>query len=779
MIGEYQPTEIPGEEELLQRWRIWAPEERKRIDGRLQRDRNQALSQRDSIKLSSTHLAAETANQLDDMIQDSLPYFARVRATFMSAEGEDGFSVDVRMHKYGYVISVPPDDTLLLSHWTAVADLVRNPSARTIVTERVRDGAYLSGAKNNSVLHVVQACVEDIMRDGEQWHVSPRYGAVYEDRVRRRLRNGPTIGFTSLVDVLSPRQNAVLSSREARWKVLILDGPAGTGKTGVATHRVSISAPHREGWYFAPTNSLRDYIRPALPVLGVDNNRTAVMTLRDFVNGLWPEFALASYESDKPSSQSAVNATSREWTSAFKNALASQNAAGLAHLTTFVEGVVATVRAVLPEHSSLDRLLRGLETWRVENDPQCEHLEKLYNQLVSEPALVGHPALRAMVTKVTMRPALEAARSIDWVAVYWNAIALVTHQSVISRIPVPQEDWPLLMLLAGVAQRAPSQPSPVWVVVDEAQSYPPVFYEALRRLVPQDASLILSGDFFQGLSPTGIHTWAEATTALGATDHQKRIWLQQTFRVPPAIFSVAERLRDAVQPDHEPTEAVPWHPVRGEVGSTIAKSETEVRQLASDTLRSWDSEGLSAVVIVVPSRELLKRTRVENLMHSIAKDKSYQVLDGTEAYRGGLAIGTPETIQGLEFDGVILWSVQESFYPGQDVLAAKRLYVAVTRARKAVMAYAVQGPTAAERRQQSLRLIGLKYNKAQEAIRLRAEAQAQAGTPLTPSYIAELRAIARRDRDSALNNLPSENRDDQSDVDQLRASSWWKVMFSN
>ena len=169
--------------------------------------------------------------------------------------------------------------------------------------------------------------------------------------------------------------------------------------------------------------------------------------------------------------------------------------------------------------------------------------------------------------------------------------------------------------------------------------------------------------------------------------------------------------------------------------------------------------------------------QAQDLMTSLAKDEPYQVLDGRDSYRGGLAIGTAETMQGLEFDAMILWQVEEDMYPGNSPHAAKRLYIAMTRARKAVTVCAVHELSTAEQRAAQQKHIDQQYQNTLKEIQKGAHQQEQKGQPWDPSHTRELQQLAKHDYDDALANLPPEHLDDMMDAKRRRPSEWLGVLF--
>ncbi len=108
----------------------------------------------------------------------------------------------------------------------------------------------------------------------------------------RRLERSAKPALDVLADALDREQNAIINDRNPQLRLLILDGPAGTGKTAVAAHRIAVAAsPQSTGIYFTPTNILRDYIDPVLPQVGLERQRARSWSIAEWARAVWPEFS--------------------------------------------------------------------------------------------------------------------------------------------------------------------------------------------------------------------------------------------------------------------------------------------------------------------------------------------------------------------------------------------------------------------------------------------------------------------------------------------------------
>lgn len=283
----------PEEQAVADAFFAWAAAELARRRQASQESLARARAGRDEARWQVAERAEARLQQLTAMTTTHPPYFARIRCRLAEESGEV-VPLDVRVSNFPRSESFPvppgPREMLDVSHLTALADLVRHPRQPTLtvsLTER-----QLLQAAGTGRLEVLDAVVEDVEWDGSRIRrTAPRFGAVFEDRVRRRLQGTASTSLDAMADVLDPEQSRILAQRDPRRRVMLLDGPAGTGKTVVAAHRIAVAAPaDRPGLFVVPSATLAAYLTPALPRLGLAQAGTRVVTPEDLLALVAPAF---------------------------------------------------------------------------------------------------------------------------------------------------------------------------------------------------------------------------------------------------------------------------------------------------------------------------------------------------------------------------------------------------------------------------------------------------------------------------------------------------------
>jgi RecA/RadA recombinase len=249
---------------------------------------------------------------------------------------------------------------------------------------------------------------------------------------------------------------------------------------------------------------------------------------------------------------------------------------------------------------------------------------------------------------------------------------------------VRREDVPALILLALRAGRRLPGARPRWVIVDEAQAYPPLAFAALARLAGDSARFVLAGDPNQRLGGGGTGDFAEARDGLGIGEAAaETVTLGSVYRTPRAIHALGRGV------------------LGGGTGAVTSLHEEEGETVAVALPRASDLPGRIAEEIVLASERGIRMMavlaptlgRARALQPAVTAElrrrlgdhapAPVQLLDGAEGYRGGLCFAPLEAMQGLEADLVVVADADATAYPAGQV-GARRLYTAVTRARKRV-----------------------------------------------------------------------------------------------
>jgi DNA helicase IV len=218
---------------------------------------------------------------------------------------------------------------------------------------------------------------------------------------------------------------------------------------------------------------------------------------------------------------------------------------------------------------------------------------------------------------------------------------------------------------------ASAEPSPLeprtfgHVLVDEAQDLSAMEWRMLARRCPS-GSMTLVGDFGQARGTVPLTGWDAVTRHLPTHNGVRVADLTVSYRTPAEILEVANRLLAVGAPDVAPARAVRQTGTRPEfdeqpADSLVAAAVAHVRRL--------HGRG-GTVALIAPD------AFHGDLVVSLADMGA--VSDTIEALDAPVAVLTPLTVKGLEFDHVVV--VEPARLVGSDSAGLRLLYVSLTRA---------------------------------------------------------------------------------------------------
>jgi DNA helicase IV len=578
--------------------------------------------------------------------------------------------------------------------------------------------------------------IDDVVLDREG---ADEGGALVGEAALLASLEGPRTGrMSDAVATVQAEQDDVIRAPMAG--LTIVQGAAGTGKTVVALHRAAYllytfrEVLDRQGvLLLGPNGRFLDYVRDVLPALGEHDVRLAT------VHQLFPgvrsapdgDPAVAALKADLRMATVVRRALRMRQRRMREVAQVPVGRFILKLDPDVVNHIVDTARRLEGTHNqrrrivehdlveALDAELRRRNTASVDRmrDPGRDGLrhllrrtpaftemldrvwpllrpEELLHDLYGSPAMVRHAARSGLLTE-DEQALLHRDRSSSWRDVAWtHADVPLLHEAhaLLGPLPAPPppstdatEDEQFLVdrviehVLLAMEQgmdpvmeadlrrsvldeirvdtgttiepdRRPDVPA-VWgtVLVDEAQDLSPMAWRMVARACPNQ-SMTIVGDLAQGTAPWSPRSWDEVVGWIRPRHPARRHELHVNYRTPTEIMAWAAplsaapgRARAVRSSGHEPVA------VHVEDVDLVATAVRHASGLAGEV-----PDG--RVAIVAPDG------MVDDLQR-LAKDQ--------------LEVHTPETVKGLEFDGVVV--VEPAALLGLGAGTAP-LYIALTRA---------------------------------------------------------------------------------------------------
>lgn len=487
----------------------------------------------------------------------------------------------------------------------------------------------------------------------------------------------------------------------------------------------------------APNNLFIDYISDVLPELGVD--RILQTTLIDYVKGCIGKKVQLVPPSEKLSKfidGSLNNAEMVQWISSFKGSLELKDIInryledvlqsivprGDFYLSKFklysgerVEKLIVEQYNYLPYYRRLEKVGEVLKNIvRTEKKILLQKVDKFYEDKIEEALfkLKLDPAKRKSYVTKAMDKKDELMEEIQKesrtaVRAYLKQVAkhdlyhyfdeLFTSRSVLKKYAsdilddyqinffcdyqgklrtkrkFEVEDLASLLYLQHHLFGVPKELRARNVVIDEAQDYSYFQLYALKSALNTDMFTIV-GDLAQGIhSYRGINDWHLVKEEI--FPRATYTTLQKSYRTTVEIMQVANEVLALLPLDLPKVEPVVRHGTRP-VFYEWANEAVAVELVLAEISRLYD-DGMKTIAIIGKTEK--ESVKLEKLMSKYGNGvyNTQLLRENEEINQEDVVIVHSQLAKGLEFDAVLLWSVDEVYSLNE--IELKLLYVAMTR----------------------------------------------------------------------------------------------------
>lgn len=550
-----------------------------------------------------------------------------------------------------------------------------------------------------------------------------------DEMLQQLLGKSADSKMKAIVTSIQREQNRAI--RNEQYQNLIVQGPAGSGKTSVALHRAAYLLYKHRGeitekniLIFSPNGIFNDYISNVLPELGEENLMQT--TFESFMHhALRSDLATESYYSmmeylfegrERPTfavrSASMRIKSSASFHKLLKEYATYAQADGM-HFEDlyFKKKLLLSAQeqaklfsedyAFLPFVRRLEKLKSRMQYLL---KPEEDALKKQVIQTLAEEKrildrqelLLRTSAIVAGETKKT-REAIERLTAFDLLKKYraffdylvqtvpepMRAEAEQLRAFTLEALDAKQlfyEDQIALLYLKSVWGGVPKAAGVRFVIIDEAQDYTPLQYEIFRLLFGH-ASLTILGDENQAIHPYLNVGSYETIAQVFPKESTLFLKLSKSYRSTYEISAFAAMLlgRDASQSIARHGE----EPIMNGFSSL-----SELQNALMNDAAALTEQGHSSVGI-------LTRTKKEAAELSTAlrrKLRHKTILSGDEGYARGVIVMPAYLAKGLEFDAVLIYNASAKSYAYED--ERLYLYTACTRALHVLRVYYIRQPSA-------------------------------------------------------------------------------------
>ncbi|NMB01644.1 MAG: AAA family ATPase [Firmicutes bacterium] len=533
-----------------------------------------------------------------------------------------------------------------------------------------------------------------------------------DEILQQALGQNTSEKMRTIVNTIQREQNQAI--RNDTDHLLLVEGPAGSGKTSVALHRVAyLLYRYRETIssqnivIFSPNRIFSDYISNVLPELGEENviQLTFQHFSQLFLKWQWDVETQVTYL-EKLLQLDDEKRNKRLQETAFKSSAEFQEV--LDNLVETVHEEVSRFQDVrlgqtlvmsaaeqrrlfeenysyLPAHRRLRQIYQRI--WFLLRPLRKKSLRKVFQTVQADPAFEGESWMtvaREAVKRLRaeLEPTLHLLATryhIDSLAWYqrlhqdeqlWMKVAggLAQPEQLRKLDVIPFEDVAPLLYLTGELEGYPVQHGIQHVVVDEVQDYAPLQLEIMLRTYPR-AKFTFVGDVFQSLN---AYVWQSSHLRLDDVFSElglKTVRLNKSYRSTEEIFNFCGGLLA----NNQSTETV----LRNGRKPVVWKGEEGSIQLLADLIRQNLQAGYQTIAVIGKTSEECQTIYERLKDYDSGLDISLLVHEDATFAKGVLVVPV-FLAKGLEFDAVIIPDASQQVYG--KAYERRLLYVACSRA---------------------------------------------------------------------------------------------------
>jgi len=532
----------------------------------------------------------------------------------------------------------------------------------------------------------------------------------------------------AIVTTIQREQNRVIRNED--YKYLIVQGPAGSGKTSVALHRIAyLLYKHRDRIgpenivIFSPNEIFNDYISNVLPELGEENMYQT--TFKDYMHqALGGDLKKESYgemmeyildAKNLPSYHRRINnikfKSSVEFIDVLKRYVAYLEKEDRGFQDIVFRGRVIISAKELRElyfkdyaHLPLKRRLQRirnrifylLEPYEKQREKEVLNELEEGNSSMSKGELKERSTVIVHHESMDMYDEINRVTGFDLIDIYrglferlesfypasetgkWGPdeirdIKRYTLENLSVGV-LYYEDQPPLLYLKGALGDLPKASDIKYVIIDEAQDYTPLQYEIFLQLFGH-ANMTILGDLHQAINPYMNLGGYEHISHMFPKGQSLLIRLSKSYRSTMEITRFARSLLGKPVEDE-------WIERSGEEPIVLGfPNEEAIQERLVEDIRKYQEQGHQSIAVIT------RTVKEAEQVYSFLKDKVHvhAILKDDDEYMGDTLVIPSYLAKGLEFDVVLIYNAGGENYNGEEERLL--LYTACTRALHVLCIY--------------------------------------------------------------------------------------------
>ena len=524
----------------------------------------------------------------------------------------------------------------------------------------------------------------------------------------------------AIVTTIQREQNKAI--RNEKYKNLIVQGPAGSGKTSVALHRIAyLLYKHRDIItaknivIFSPNNIFNDYISNVLPQLGEDNMLQT--TFKEYMHKVLEEI-----DSKEDYSEMMENIfgdkSERSYDIRIKSLKFKSSVDFAKLLKVYIEHLKKMSRDFRDITLGEETIISALEIQELfykdyESLPLKRRLEKLRRRLL----YLIEPYKKRLVDK-TVKEMEESNEELDENEIVKVSKSLVDREikAIINKVEektkfdlmdcyksfyeklegllkmanikydnesireikrytlenlrakkINYEDQIALLFIKGAVGDIPKTEEVKYVIIDEAQDYAPLQYEIFNQLFNKANKTIL-GDISQSINPyMNVGSYNNVVNILKSED-TSTISLTKSYRSTMEITKFSRKILNKEINDEYVKRSGDWPSLTGFL------DEKDINKRIVEEVKVYKCDGHNSIGII--TKNIDEAQRVYNYLRGRINAK--MIVSEDDDYVNDILVIPVYLAKGLEFDVVIIYNASDLRYKDEEDRLL--LYTACTRA---------------------------------------------------------------------------------------------------
>ena len=534
---------------------------------------------------------------------------------------------------------------------------------------------------------------------------------IIDDILKQMLGSKSSDKMRNIVNTIQKEQNKIIRKKDV--DLLVVQGPAGSGKTSVAMHKIAYllyaeknNINNSNILIISPNDIFSDYISNVLPEIGEDN--VYQTTFMDFIRGHL-DFKIKGSLNDLYEEVYKANPKSKTKSVEYNSIMLKYGATYINLLENYISSkrneilgisdIIIDGKVVI-EKSYLEKLASELESNGVSLLTQGKRLiEKIVLHLTIKLGAKQNAtiqkikkALEANLNKLKVKSLFtdlysNEDRFVNMIEEIYNVTGtsaknrlsikslhdiFVYTSSLLAKNTIPFEDVVGYLYLKDRILGSSVQSKIKYVLIDEAQDYTIMQYRILAHLFKR-ANITILGDINQSIMPFASHKNYESIINILKQDRPgikyDMNYLTKTYRSTYEINMFCKHIIG----DTNMYNQVDRH--GDEVSIIKDNDEMKKTKVLKDALEL--KKFYNTIAIITKTQE--EANKLKECLEGDKKASSFKLITGKEKlFTADKIFIIPSYLaKGLEFDAVLVYNASDKVYPDE---FKNLLYVVCTRA---------------------------------------------------------------------------------------------------